>query len=561
MPVSFVAERIPAARLNDAIACAVFSRQPNSESREGNVLINILDHVRDPSAATAGAAIQGVLDDTQHGDKVWFPAVFTYTAPQGGWKIRKSLEIYGDGPGGLTSSTGTVLKPYAGSPPSGGGNDVFVFDFPGSIRNVHIHDLAISGLSGASKTGRSALRYVSGTGRSLSNLQLNRLLIADLNGDAISLIGASDSHVPGVNVFDVEVRACAGHGMTLTHGYQVNLIRTRFTGNGGSGIYADLSGITMYMCAFDANSGGTQAFFDECHLARFDACLFRNFGLRGLQLVNCGGNGPIGGCRFVRASFSSGSIGIEIGSGSPPSVRDGALLILPNTFSGVGTSIFLNDSALGCIVFPQTIVPIGGGSPTTVRYPSGTSGDNASTFALPSAHSIGGTSLPSGLLLPRLTANPVSDNQPGMLYHMRTATESHLRAYLPGTPAAWRNIDAGPSPNAITDLTIPATVGRTTLLLNWTAPGSTEYSGSADQYDIRYSTSPITEANFSSQPKVTNPPTPSAPGTSECCQLSGLQVCKTYYAAIKAKKWTWSGISNFPSGKTKCSGSGEVDCT
>ncbi len=430
------------------------------------------------------------------------------------------------------------------------------------LENVHIHDLAISGLSGTSKTGRSAIRYTPLTDKKLANLQLNRLLIADMNGDGISLVGASNSHVAGVNVFEVEVRDCAGHGIILNHGYQVCLIRARFAGNGGSGLYATFSGVTVYICAFDANAGNTQAYFEICHLARVDATVFRNIGLRGLHLVDCGGTGPIGGCLFSREAFSASSIGIEIGSSTGPP-DDGAILLLPNRFYAIGTGVYLNDTALGCTVLPQHFDSAGGSPSTPVRLPTGVDADNASTFTLPSA--VGPSVRPSGLLVPRLTADPSADNQAGMLFFQKTTGVSELRTFLPGPPVAWHEVLLTDAPNAIADLSIQSVVGRTTLVLNWTAPADDGWTGPAEKYEIRYSTSPITAANFSSATlwPVEATPIPSAPGTAECLGLYGLIVCRTYYVAIKSKRVDpggWSDISNLPSRSTKCTGSGEVEC-
>lgn len=506
-----------------------------------------------------------MFDGTQNGDKVWFPAGFTYIAPSGGWKIQRSLEIYGDGPGGLESATGTVLKPYSGSPPSGGGNDVIVLDpSVGRLQNIHIHDLAITGLTGSSRTGRSAIRFTPLTNKKLANLQLNRLAIADMNGDGISLVGASDSHVAGVNIADVEVRGCAGHGIVFNQSYQVCLIRARFAGNGGSGLYATESGVTLYVCAFDTNSGNDQAYLKDCYLARVDACSFKNFAMRGVQFLNCGGTGPIGGCLFTRDTFSASTIGIEIGSSTV--LTDGAMLVLANRFQRIGTGVYLNDTALGCIVLPQHFDAAGGTPSTPVRFPTSVAADNASTFALPSA--AGPTNRPSGLLVPKLTADPSADNQAGMLYFQKTTSLNRLRTFLPGSPTAWHEVLLTDPPTPITDLSILSVVGRTTLVVNWSAPSALGWPGGVEQYAIRYSTAPITEANFDSALVPANPPpTPSAPGTQECFKVSGptgqpLSVCTTYYVAIKAKcaGAGYSGLSNVPSRKTKCSGSGEVDC-
>jgi hypothetical protein len=115
-------------------------------------------------------------------------------------------------------------------------------------------------------------------------------------------------------------------------------------------------------------------------------------------------------------------------------------------------------------------------------------------------------------------------------------------------------------PAAIGDLSVEA-LGRHTVTLMWTAPGDDSLSGTANEYDLRYSTTTITDANFGSATQVTIG-APDTSGTAECAGVSDLNVCTTYYFAIKTadEVGNWSAISNVPSGKTRCSGTTEVFC-
>jgi chitodextrinase len=85
----------------------------------------------------------------------------------------------------------------------------------------------------------------------------------------------------------------------------------------------------------------------------------------------------------------------------------------------------------------------------------------------------------------------------------------------------------------------------TSIHLSWTAPGDDSLTGTAAQYDLRYSTSAITAANFSSATRVTIP-APAAPGASEGATVTGLQPATTYWFAIKTADdaGNWAGISN-----------------
>jgi len=85
------------------------------------------------------------------------------------------------------------------------------------------------------------------------------------------------------------------------------------------------------------------------------------------------------------------------------------------------------------------------------------------------------------------------------------------------------------------------------ITLTWTTPGDDSLSGTASQFDIRYSTSPITAANFASSPRWTiGVPAPTAPGSVQTAQVTGLQPATTYYFAMKTgdEVPNWSGISN-----------------
>ena len=82
--------------------------------------------------------------------------------------------------------------------------------------------------------------------------------------------------------------------------------------------------------------------------------------------------------------------------------------------------------------------------------------------------------------------------------------------------------------------------------LNWTATGDDSITGTASQYDIRYSTAAITAANFSGATRVSGAPTPGPSGTAESFTVTGLQPATAYWFAIKAADdvGNWSLISN-----------------
>jgi hypothetical protein len=102
----------------------------------------------------------------------------------------------------------------------------------------------------------------------------------------------------------------------------------------------------------------------------------------------------------------------------------------------------------------------------------------------------------------------------------------------------------GNAPDAIADLTATE-VGITYVTLSWTSPADPG-NGSASVYDIRYSTSPITEINFESATPYVNPPVPKIAGSEETLTISGLLADTPYYFAIKSADFfgNFSAISN-----------------
>jgi len=89
--------------------------------------------------------------------------------------------------------------------------------------------------------------------------------------------------------------------------------------------------------------------------------------------------------------------------------------------------------------------------------------------------------------------------------------------------------------------------------LTWTAPaddGGTE--GTASEYDIRYSLSPITDYNWDNATPCTGEPSPKPAGTTKSFTVTGLFPSTTYYFALKTADEVpnSSGISNSASGTT-----------
>jgi len=104
------------------------------------------------------------------------------------------------------------------------------------------------------------------------------------------------------------------------------------------------------------------------------------------------------------------------------------------------------------------------------------------------------------------------------------------------------------APAAVSDLAA-SSPSDSAVTLTWTAPGDDGSSGTATSYDIRYSTSNITDGNWASATPVSGEPTPLVAGTSQSKTVTGLSASTTYYFALKTADEVpnWSSISNVPS--------------
>lgn len=88
--------------------------------------------------------------------------------------------------------------------------------------------------------------------------------------------------------------------------------------------------------------------------------------------------------------------------------------------------------------------------------------------------------------------------------------------------------------------------GSNFVTLQWTSPGDDSLTGTASQYDIRYSTSPITEVTWSTATQCLGEPAPKVAGSAETFTVINLTPNTVYYFAIKTADEVpnWSDLSN-----------------
>src|SRR2546427_552885 len=92
----------------------------------------------------------------------------------------------------------------------------------------------------------------------------------------------------------------------------------------------------------------------------------------------------------------------------------------------------------------------------------------------------------------------------------------------------------GIPPGPIVDLAAgPAT--SNSVVLRWTATGDDGAIGRALTYDVRYSTSAITEPTFDQATRAAGAPAPQSAGSSESMEGGGLAPDTTYFFSVKAR--------------------------
>lgn len=79
-----------------------------------------------------------------------------------------------------------------------------------------------------------------------------------------------------------------------------------------------------------------------------------------------------------------------------------------------------------------------------------------------------------------------------------------------------------------------ASTTATSVTLTWTAPGDDGNTGTAQRYDVRYATSPLTEATFVAAASVAPAPPPQPAGATETLTVTGLQPATLYYFALES---------------------------
>jgi len=239
---------------------------------------------------------------------------------------------------------------------------------------------------------------------------------------------------------------------------------------------------------------------------------------------------------------------------------------VPNwsALSNVASGTTLSESTA-----PSAIANLGAGNPTetSIRLNWTAPGDDGmvgtaaqydirySTAVITAANFNSATAVttpPTPLAAGTYQNYTVSGLQSGATYYfaMKTADEVPNWSAISNVVSLATSQDA--TPPATTTNLIVVLPTATSLTLVWPAPGDDGTTGTASQYDVRYSTSTITTGNWSAATQLANEPTPHVAGTPESLTVTGLTQGITYYFALRTadERSNWSAMSNVASGQT-----------
>ncbi len=210
------------------------------------------------------------------------------------------------------------------------------------------------------------------------------------------------------------------------------------------------------------------------------------------------------------------------------------------TWSGLGAQqLSVVNTGINARLYMFYMVTTGGDSAIVLKTWTETNGwDADSTVIVPNAHCTWPQCPPYVPAGYDSVAVVWKSNATNLVYEVNVATVT-------------AGVSDTVSPSQITDLRV-GTANASSITLSWTAPGDDQNTGTASQYDLRYSSSIITTANWNLATSAVGEPSPLPAGANQTFTVVGLNQGATYYFAMKSvdESANWSLISNIVSATT-----------
>jgi hypothetical protein len=365
----------------------------------------------------AGQRLTNALLNAQNGDRIHVQSPGPYFAPPGGWRIKRSVELFGDGAGKPVFQdpklTSTILRPASTNDP------VLVLDLSEvpkeqSLWSVYVHDLQISqtvNVPAPAGPMSNGIYLKITENKTVGNLRLARLFIYGMGHDGIHLEGKDGRWDPvGVVIEDCSSVYNRRHGLLA---FQVNQLDVRGGAYGGNWH----KGASLQSCpvahvsgtAFESNEkpgcgldslAAAQLFVEGCGGFQVSGCHFEAFNNRGGSTTAVTINSPGGyiGENYFASGASPGSqphgsVGIYLGWESR------SIVVGANEWCDVDKLVEIADlpTTTSCTIMPQNVAPK---SVSESKLVVPDAPDRGHLMVVPTAH---GSNLTAGWALPRLS--------------------------------------------------------------------------------------------------------------------------------------------------------------
>lgn len=400
---------------------------------------------------------QAALDAARDGDTVYFPGnIAPYQAPQGGFKISKNIEIWGDGPAGPGVPLGTAFEPGGTN-----GTDFHVLVVqppPSGLERVRFRNFQVRRRDAVNPDGNIGILCRTAQGRPIETIHMERIAVVDLRDagivvEGVDLPGTGGNSVAIANLLMLEcaTSGSAGISTTLRNVVRAAVIRSHADGGAGDGWLIDRCAVALYQGATESSPMLRNAHMTlrGCRVAIVDAVAIENFDSSAAGTEGClvegaviegtavkGGPLWLGGCGFG-GSFEGYTVerrGVRV-----LDTFDGSAFIAPNGFTRVRELVALSV-ADGSTVLPQ-FNDLGGiatpGLEGIIVIPAG-----AMVAAATINRNEGASAVYSGLIIPsKDDGDPTWAVQNGMIYYDSSASGPRFRVRIAN---AWKTLKLGP---------------------------------------------------------------------------------------------------------------------